>query len=69
MIIIIIIFDSNKRNASVKKVKKLSKDKDLEMEISRMWGLEKDTVPVVIGAFGPVKKVWENTLKPAGPPG
>ena len=26
------------------------------MEISRMWGLETDTVPVDIGAFGLVKK-------------
>ena len=25
------------------------------MEISRMWGLETDTVPVDIGAFGLVK--------------
>ena len=61
--------DSNKRNAPVKMIKKLSKYEDLEIEISRMRGLKTETVPVVIGAFGPVKRAWETTLKTAGPPG
>ena len=50
-------------------IKKLSKYEDLEIEISRMRDLKTETVPVVIGAFGPVKRTWETTLKPAGPPG
>ena len=53
--------DSNKRNAPVKMIKKLSKYEDLEIEISRMRGLKTETVPVVIGAFGPVKRAWETT--------
>ena len=43
-------------NTSVKMIEKLSKNKDLEIEISRMWGLKTETVPVVIGALGLVKK-------------
>ena len=40
------------RNTSVKMVEKLSKYRDLEIEISRMCGLKTETVPVVIGALG-----------------
>ena len=34
------------RNTSVKMIGKLSKHKDLRIEISRMWGLKTETVPV-----------------------
>ena len=44
------------RNTSVKVAEKLSKYKDLEVEITKMWGLKTITVPVVIGALGVVKK-------------
>ena len=44
------------RNTSVRVAEKLSKYKDLEIEITKMWGLKKITVPVVIGALGVVKK-------------
>ena len=37
-------------------VEKLSKYKDLEIEISTIWGLKTETVSVVIGALGQVKK-------------
>ena len=35
---------------------KLSKYKDLEIEIARMWGMKMLIVPVVIGALGVIKK-------------
>ena len=44
------------RNTSVKVAEKLSKYKDLETEITRMWGMKTQTVPVVIGALGVIKK-------------
>ena len=44
------------RNTSVKVAEKLSKYKDLEIEITKMWGLKTITVPVVIGALGVVTK-------------
>ena len=44
------------RNTSVKVAEKLSKYKDLEIEITKMWGLKTITVPVVLGALGVVKK-------------
>ena len=37
-------------------IKKLSKYKDLGIEISTIWGLKTETVSVVIGALGQVKK-------------
>ena len=47
------------RNTSVKVTEKLSKYKDLEIEINRMWGTKTTTIPVVIGALGLVKKGLE----------
>ena len=44
------------RNTSVKVAEELSKYKDLEIEITKMWGLKTIIVPVVIGALGVVKK-------------
>ena len=44
------------RNTSVKVAEKLSKYKDLEIEITKMYGLKTITVPFVIGALGVVKK-------------
>ena len=45
------------RYTSVKMIEKLSKHKDLKIEIFfRMWGLKTEAVPVVIGALGRVKK-------------
>ena len=39
------------RNTSVKVVEKLLKYEDLNIEIERMLGMKKTTVPVVIGAL------------------
>ena len=44
------------RNTSVKVAEKLSKYKDLEIEIRKMWGMKTHIVPVVIRALGVVKK-------------
>ena len=47
---------------AVKVAEKLSKYKDLEIEVTKMWGLKKITVPVVIGALGVVKKGIEKHI-------
>ena len=50
------------KNTTVKVTEKLSKYKDLEIEIERMWGMKTTTIPVVIGALGLIKKkAWRNT--------
>ena len=49
------------KNTSVKVTEKLSKYKDLEIEIERMWGMEATTIPVAIGALGLMKRAWRNT--------
>ena len=52
----------NEKNTSLKTVEKLSKYKDLEIEIEKTWELETTKVPVVIGALGLVKKETENYI-------
>lgn len=42
-------------NIAATKVTKLSKYKDLEIEIARMWGMKVKTIPVVIGALGSIQ--------------
>ena len=44
------------RNTSLKTTEKLSKYKDLEIETTRMWGMKTETIPVVIGVLGLIKK-------------
>ena len=44
------------KNICKKKVEKLSKYKDLEIEIHRMWGLKTIVTPVVVGALGTIQK-------------
>ena len=50
------------RNTSVKVAEKLFKYKDLEIEVTKMWGLKTVTVPVVIGALGIVTKGIEKHI-------
>ena len=46
----------SERNASVKQVEKLSKYKDFEMEVAKMWKMKTITVPVAVGALGLITK-------------
>ena len=46
----------------MKIIEKLSKYKDLEIEIEKSWGMKTTTVPVIIGAFRLVKKGTENYI-------
>ena len=52
----------NEKNTSLKTVEKLSKNKDLEIEIEKTWELKTTTVPVVVQALGLVKKGTENYI-------
>ena len=46
----------SERNVSIKEAEKISKYKDLEIEVTKMWKMKTNTVPVVIGALGLIKK-------------
>jgi len=46
----------------VKVTEKLSKYKDLEIETSRMWGMRTETIPVITGALGAIKKGLQTYL-------
>ena len=52
IIIIITIIIPSDENTSFKVSKKLSKYKDLEIEITRMWQMKTETILVVVGALG-----------------
>ena len=43
------------KNIAPKEFEKLSKYKDLEIEIGKMWHLKTTTIPVVVGALGTLK--------------
>ena len=49
-------------NSLVKVVEKPSKNKDLDIETARMWKMETETIPVVIGALGSLIRDWKNIL-------
>ena len=46
----------SERNTSVKVIEKLSKYKDIEIEVTRIRGMSTETVPVVIRVLGVIKK-------------
>ena len=50
-------------NVSAKEFEKLSKYKDLEIEISKMWNVKTNTIPVIIGALGIIKKGTQKHLE------
>uniref|UniRef100_A0A0L8I1Q0 Uncharacterized protein n=1 Tax=Octopus bimaculoides TaxID=37653 RepID=A0A0L8I1Q0_OCTBM len=37
-------------------VEKIPKYKHLEIEVTRMWSLKAETIPIIIGALGMIKK-------------
>jgi hypothetical protein len=43
-------------NDNTKETEKLSKYKDLEIEVSMVWKVRTKTVPVIIGALGTIKE-------------
>ena len=45
------------KNLSSGEFGKISKYKDLEIEIEQMWHLKPTSIPVVVGALDTVKKV------------
>ena len=51
--------DDNKNNNNNNNNNNNSKYKDLEIKRTRMWGMKTETVPVVIGAVGLIKKGLE----------
>ena len=53
------------RNIALKEIEKKSKYKDLEQEIQRMWHMKTLLIPVVVGAFGTVKKEMVENIKKA----
>ena len=50
------------KNIAVKEFEKLSKYKDLEIEVQRMWKMKTITVPVIVGALGMIKKGTQKFL-------
>ena len=50
------------KNISLKEFEKLSKYKDLEIEVTKMWKLKTKTIPVVIGDLGIIKKGTQNVI-------
>ena len=50
------MFIPTERNTSLKTIEKLTKYKDLKIEIEKMRGMKTITVPVIIGAFGLINK-------------
>ena len=47
---------------SVKEYNKISKYKDVEIEIEKIWYLKVTTVPVIEGALGMIKKGTDNHI-------
>ena len=50
------------KNTSIKVSEKLSKYKDLEIEIAHMWQMRTVVIPIVVGALGVIKKGTEKQL-------
>ena len=50
------------KNFSLKEFQKLSKQKDLEIEVTKMWKFRTKTIPGVTGSLGMVKKGTQNFI-------
>ena len=51
------------KNVSVAEFEELSKYKDLEIEVEKLWYMKTVTIPVVIGALVMIKKGTEKHLQ------
>ena len=51
------------KNVSIAEFEKLSKYKDLEIEVEKLWHMKTVTIPVVIGALSMIKKGTEKHLE------
>ena len=51
------------KNVNIKEYEKRSKYKDLQIETQRIWKVETEVLPVVIGALGVITKDLETTLQ------
>lgn len=51
------------RNTSLKTFEKLSKYKDLDIELEKSWKVKTKTIPVIIGALGVINKSAEKYLE------
>ena len=49
-------------DTSVKVVEKLSKCKDLQLEIPRMWKRETEKIRVLLGRLGSLRRDWKSAL-------
>ena len=49
-------------DTSVKVVEKLSKYKDLELEIPRMWKRKTEKIRVLLGRLGSLRRDWKSAL-------
>ena len=50
------------QNMSLNEFQKVSKYRDLEIEVTKMWKLKTKVIPVVIGALGMIKNGKKNSL-------
>ena len=50
-------------NVNTKDTEKLSKYKDVEIKVSRMWKVRTKIMPVITGALGTIKKVLDQNLR------
>lgn len=51
------------QNITLKEAEKISKYKDLQIEVQRMWNTKAKVVPVVIGSLGAIKKGFHKHLE------